>query len=190
LTGWASHRVLYVGDHIYGDILKSKKSSSWHTCMILQELPREIRCAEELRGRLELSKQLEGELVELSDQLLYKHQTLHHVEELLGPRSLGDLGPEILQQLHQAHEGLAVVAGRLGERRRELIQKLRGLDHEVESHSNPYWGLTLKAGNEQTLFASQVELYADLYTSAVHNLLSYPPNPMFRAPRPVMPHER
>ncbi|MDX1639834.1 MAG: 5'-nucleotidase domain-containing protein, partial [Balneolaceae bacterium] len=28
LTGWASDRVLYIGDHIYGDILKSKKTSS------------------------------------------------------------------------------------------------------------------------------------------------------------------
>src|SRR5690606_3496062 len=30
--------ILYVGDHIYGDILRSKKESSWRTAMIIQEL--------------------------------------------------------------------------------------------------------------------------------------------------------
>src|SRR5690606_5161507 len=34
--------VLYVGDHIYGDILRSKKTSLWRTCMIVQELEDEL----------------------------------------------------------------------------------------------------------------------------------------------------
>lgn len=38
LTGHTGESVLYVGDHIYGDILKSKKSSMWRTCMIVQEI--------------------------------------------------------------------------------------------------------------------------------------------------------
>ncbi|HEY8208030.1 MAG TPA: HAD-IG family 5'-nucleotidase, partial [Myxococcaceae bacterium] len=42
LTQYAGERVLYVGDHIYGDILKSKKTSLWRTCMIVQELEDEL----------------------------------------------------------------------------------------------------------------------------------------------------
>ena len=34
--------MLYVGDHIYGDILRSKKETSWYTAMIIQELDSEV----------------------------------------------------------------------------------------------------------------------------------------------------
>ncbi|HZH03672.1 MAG TPA: HAD-IG family 5'-nucleotidase, partial [Myxococcaceae bacterium] len=42
MAGFAGDTVLYVGDHIYGDILKSKKSSLWRTCMVVQEIEDEI----------------------------------------------------------------------------------------------------------------------------------------------------
>ena len=42
LTGFSGENILYVGDHIYGDILKSKKTSLWRTCMIVQEIEDEI----------------------------------------------------------------------------------------------------------------------------------------------------
>lgn len=35
--------VLYVGDHIYGDILQSKKSIGWRTMLIIDELENEIK---------------------------------------------------------------------------------------------------------------------------------------------------
>ena len=35
-------RVLFVGDHIYGDMLRSRKSSNWRTAMVLQELEHEV----------------------------------------------------------------------------------------------------------------------------------------------------
>ena len=34
-------KVLYVGDHIYGDILRSKRSLGWRTCLIIPELEHE-----------------------------------------------------------------------------------------------------------------------------------------------------
>ena len=70
-----------------------------------------------------------------------------------------------------------------------MVQKLVDLEREIEANFNPYWGLIFKAGNEHSVFASQVDLYADLYTSAVSNFLNYSPNQYFRAPRAVMPHE-
>ena len=38
----AGDEILYVGDHIYGDILRSKKESAWRTAMIIQELEGEV----------------------------------------------------------------------------------------------------------------------------------------------------
>lgn len=35
-------RVLYVGDHIFSDILRTKRSVGWRTCLIVPELGREI----------------------------------------------------------------------------------------------------------------------------------------------------
>lgn len=34
--------VLYIGDHIYGDILKSKKTLGWRTMLIVPELEAEL----------------------------------------------------------------------------------------------------------------------------------------------------
>lgn len=34
--------VLYVGDHIFGDIIKSKKVRAWHTFLIVPELSKEL----------------------------------------------------------------------------------------------------------------------------------------------------
>ncbi|GAB1607712.1 cytosolic purine 5'-nucleotidase isoform X1 [Argonauta hians] len=40
----AMHRdVLYVGDHIFGDILKSKKTSGWKTFLIVPEITQELK---------------------------------------------------------------------------------------------------------------------------------------------------
>ncbi len=35
--------MLYVGDHIFGDILKSKKIRGWRTFLIVPELATELR---------------------------------------------------------------------------------------------------------------------------------------------------
>jgi hypothetical protein len=42
--------VLYVGDHIYGDILKSKKSMGWRTMLIVPELEMELQHAASCEG--------------------------------------------------------------------------------------------------------------------------------------------
>ncbi|VDQ16519.1 unnamed protein product [Trichobilharzia regenti] len=33
---------MYVGDHVYGDILKSKKTVGWRTYLIIPELANEV----------------------------------------------------------------------------------------------------------------------------------------------------
>nr|KAG5693676.1 hypothetical protein BaRGS_008318 [Batillaria attramentaria] len=43
LLGARGKDVLYVGDHIYGDILKSKKIRGWRTFLIVPELMQELR---------------------------------------------------------------------------------------------------------------------------------------------------
>ncbi|KAA3670492.1 uncharacterized protein DEA37_0005185, partial [Paragonimus westermani] len=42
LIGARGKDVLYVGDHIFGDILKSKKTVGWRTYLVIPELANEI----------------------------------------------------------------------------------------------------------------------------------------------------
>ena len=42
ILGTYGHEVLYVGDHIFGDILKSKKARGWRTFLCIPELPQEL----------------------------------------------------------------------------------------------------------------------------------------------------
>lgn len=39
----AGAQVLYVGDHIYGDILRSKKQLGWRTMLVVPELEKELQ---------------------------------------------------------------------------------------------------------------------------------------------------
>jgi HAD superfamily 5'-nucleotidase-like hydrolase len=43
LAGFQGDDVIYVGDHIYGDILRSKRTTSWRTAMIVPEMDTELQ---------------------------------------------------------------------------------------------------------------------------------------------------
>jgi hypothetical protein len=72
--GVTGDRVLYVGDHIYGDILRSKKESAWRTAMIIQEMEAEVQAHEACRDLHRKASELEGRREELEDQLRYYQQ--------------------------------------------------------------------------------------------------------------------
>jgi HAD superfamily 5'-nucleotidase-like hydrolase len=72
--GVTGDRILYVGDHIYGDILRSKKESAWRTAMIIQEMEAEVLAHEACRPLHKKSAELEERREELEDQLRYYQQ--------------------------------------------------------------------------------------------------------------------
>jgi len=181
-------RVLYVGDHIYGDILRSKKDSAWRTAMIVQEMEAEVAaheaCAEDLHRLADVGArrdQLEDEL--RANQVLFK---------------------ELSRQIDAAAEGgnaaqaaqLETVRGRV----KRAVERVRGAMRGVEAETlaletvvsrrfHPFWGSLMKEGTEMSSFGDQVEAYACVYTSRVSNLLHYSPLQYFRSPRDLMPHE-
>jgi 5'-nucleotidase len=55
--------------------------------------------------------------------------------------------------------------------------------------SNPRWGLLMRAGNDKSNLARQIERFADIYTSRVSNLLHATPFAFFRSPRTTLPHD-
>ncbi|KAK0139536.1 Cytosolic purine 5'-nucleotidase [Merluccius polli] len=60
--------ILYVGDHIFGDILKSKKRQGWKTFLVVPELTKELQVWKEKRDKFEELKRLDIYLAEL-----YRH---------------------------------------------------------------------------------------------------------------------
>lgn len=68
LIGAKGRDVLYVGDHIYGDILKSKKTRGWRTFLVVPELLNELRVWTSQRGLFERIEALD---VYMADK--YKH---------------------------------------------------------------------------------------------------------------------
>jgi len=57
---------------------------------------------------------------------------------------------------------------------------------ELSSHN---WGLLLRAGNDKSHLARQLERNADIYTSRVSNLVYETPFVYARSPRGSLPHD-
>ncbi|MBU1866272.1 MAG: HAD-IG family 5'-nucleotidase, partial [Actinobacteria bacterium] len=54
---------------------------------------------------------------------------------------------------------------------------------------NEAWGPLMRSGNDKSLFARQVERYADVYTSRASNFLFETPYAFLRAARGSLPHD-
>jgi 5'-nucleotidase len=187
LVGIGGDRVLYVGDHIYGDILKSKRASLWRTCMVVEELEREVAWLEECRGGLALLAELEAFRVRLEDALAAHRSALNGLERRIDRNGLS---PDDRATAESERRKLKAELEALRKEHRETNGRARALERQIEDGLNPHWGLTFKEGNENSRFAEQVEDYACVYTSRVSNFLGYSPMQYFRSPRAAMPHER
>uniref|UniRef100_A0A4W5P4K2 5'-nucleotidase, cytosolic II, like 1 n=1 Tax=Hucho hucho TaxID=62062 RepID=A0A4W5P4K2_9TELE len=134
--------ILYVGDHIFGDILKSKKRQGWKTFLVVPELAKELQVWTENSHLFEELKRLDVFLAEL-----YKHL---------------DSSCRVCPDISAIQTRIKVVTYRMDRSYGQL-------------------GSLLRSGSRQTLFASQLMRYADLYSSTCINLLHYPFSYLFRA---------
>jgi HAD superfamily 5'-nucleotidase-like hydrolase len=173
-------RVLFVGDHIYGDMLRSRKSSNWRTAMILQELEHEITVYDRLKPELKHLDRLDAELIHLDGELNERQAAL---------RSLQKLGAEA----SEAAAAKRTVKDSIEKLRRDLratASQHRSVEGAIDDAFNPHWGPIFREGYEVSKFGEQVEAYACVYTSRVSNFRFYSPMQYFRGPRDRMPHER
>lgn len=209
--GVTGDEILYVGDHIYGDILRSKKDSAWRTAMIMQELETEIAAYESCKEDFATIESLDDQREHLEDDLRYYQARIkeltRQVEHRTGERldkSDRQSARDLASVLNLAERGglSGTVAELEADRMRfkRAVERIRGklrqieaevnaLDRRIDLRFHPYWGSLLKEGSEQSSFGKQVDDYACLYTSRVSNFLAYSPQQSFRSPRDVMAHE-
>jgi len=62
LLGAEGKDILYIGDHIFGDILKSKKQQGWRTYLVVPELVQELDVWTDKRDMFDRIKDLQAEL--------------------------------------------------------------------------------------------------------------------------------
>uniref|UniRef100_A0A673NRH6 Cytosolic purine 5'-nucleotidase n=1 Tax=Sinocyclocheilus rhinocerous TaxID=307959 RepID=A0A673NRH6_9TELE len=141
LLGAKGKDILYIGDHIFGDILKSKKRQGWRTFLVIPELAQELHVWTD-----KSSESVTG--------------LLQHLDSSSNER------PDISS----------------------LQRRIKKVTHDMDMCYG-MMGSLFRSGSRQTLFASQVMRYADLYAASFINLLYYPFSYLFRAAHVLMPHE-
>lgn len=183
--GLAGDEVLYVGDHIYGDVLRATQESAWRTAMIIQEMDDELRVVREHAISLQRAVSLQQMRDAVQDELREHQARLKRAErKLIEHRS----GPERASwEAERVRHRRSI--DRLRAQLKDLDAERSALDEVLDDAFHPFWGSFFKAGNEVSSFGNQVEQYAALYTSRATNLAQYSPMHYFQSPRHRMPHE-
>lgn len=176
--GLSGDEVLYIGDHLYGDVHVTKAVLRWRTALILRELEEEIAAVEafeskqkELTALMADKERLESELCRV--RLGLQRRRIGYAPPLDAPADGG------------ADDPIASLRTRLA----DLDDRIAPLAKSAGETNNTRWGLLLRAGNDKNLFARQLERYADVYTSRVSNFLHATPFVFLRAPRGSLPHD-
>lgn len=187
-------RVLYIGDHIYGDMLRAKRSSVWRTAMVVQELEQELDLHAQVEGSLQQLEALDRRRHRIDAELRYQQLLLRQLEELGAGQAPSAFTPEFTKLAPGVYSEASIeLHHRIDEIRTALLNTLSAIDRleaNIEHTFNPFWGPLLKEGTENSRLGQQVEDYACLYTSRVSNFLAYSPFQYFRSPRDHLPHER
>jgi len=187
--GAFGEEVMYVGDHIYGDILRSKKNVSWRTLLLIPELGAALQRLEERAEDLQdymRSETLRRRDAQRSSFLLDKLTRNREHRHVLAAR----LSPEALHALD--HEAAQLKEELETTRARSQAQEefVTNLDRRLEAAFNPRWGSIFRDGYQQTRFADQIQQYACAYTGRISNLYFLDPTAALYAPVPTLPHER
>jgi hypothetical protein len=178
--------VLYIGDHIYGDILRLRKQHMWRTAMVLQELERDVAVSDRLQAQIQDLELLDRRHRNLESEIDYQTLRLKKIQRMLDdPATV----PPLRTRFEDERKGLRASVESLRARALLMGTEVESLEARIDRAYNSHWGSCLREGNENSRFGEQVNDYADLYTSRVSNFGPYSPLRYFRAPRRPMPHE-
>ncbi len=173
--GLHGDQILYVGDHLFADVHVSKALLRWRTALVIRELESEVEALDDFRPSEVRLQALMADKEAMERRLAVLRLTSQRNRLGYAPPGLdGDPDTEI----------------------EELKSRLAALDDEIAPLAraagkirNEAWGPLMRSGNDKSLFARQVERYADVYTSRVSNFLHATPYAFLRAARGSLPHD-
>ena len=162
----AGEEILYVGDHLYSDVLRSKRTLGWRTALIVPELTNEMvafRENRELHHQLIQLRKLRDDMNSYADELKRLSLTLETEKKMMD----------------------------LEEDDSKVKNVLTTLTERYHKAFHPVWGQMFVAGYQDSRFAFYVENYACLYTSKASNLgVNASPERAFRTSAEMLPHDK
>lgn len=169
-------QVLYVGDHIYSDIVRSKRTLGWRTLLIIPELEAEV------------DKLHDPEIIALTESIDTKRRKRDELDEWIDRLRLGILrsGKDETAKRAAAEEEVARAMDQVHVAREDILKDVEALHMAF----HPTWGQMFKSGPQNSRFAEQVENYACLYSGKATNLQLVCPDFYYRAMPDLMPHDR
>jgi 5'-nucleotidase len=176
--GLSGDEILYVGDHLFGDVHVSKSTLRWRTALVIRELEDEIASLQGFAGDERRLTAMMAEK-EAHERRLAELQLARQRRRRARRRDPGSPG---VRELDGAIDETRAVLARLDD-------EIAPLAIAAGILNNPTWGLLMRAGADKSLFARQVERYADVYTSRVSNFLHATPSAFLRAYRSPLPHD-
>uniref|UniRef100_A0A7S2P8U0 5'-nucleotidase n=1 Tax=Leptocylindrus danicus TaxID=163516 RepID=A0A7S2P8U0_9STRA len=148
----AGEDVLYVGDHLYSDVLRSKRTLGWRTALIVPELDHEMKV---FREKMPMAKRV-TELRKLRDELSHYGDVLRRELNLA---KTNEEKEKLLEQLERIEADDVAIKEVCGE-----------LNYNYHMAFHPVWGQMFKAGYQDSRFAFYTTNYSCLYTSKASNL--------------------
>ena len=139
--GTTGDRVLYVGDHIYGDVLRAKKETAWRTVMIVQEMEEELGAHGEVEHSLARLDALDEQRFRLLEELRDQQRALKALER---ERSQRALAPALEAERVRLRRAVDRLKQRVRIAEREYDQLEGGVDHRFHR----FWGSLFKTGPE------------------------------------------
>ncbi len=176
--GVSGDSILYVGDHLFSDVHVTKNLLRWRTGLIVRELEAEIAATEVFAKR-------ERRLAKLMDE----KERLQHAQSqfrILLQRKRQRYGPQPEEAVKEIESQLADLRSKL----MALDKKISPLAEAAAGVSNHRWGPLMRAGNDKSHMARQIERHADIYMSRVSNMMHSTPFAYFRSPKGSLPHDR
>ena len=186
MAGSSGDGILYVGDNMYGDILRSKKATTWRTAMVVPDMERELQLRALHGADFARRNELETHRTQI-DTELHSQQTL--LDALSDYRAHNTLAPAEVEAFQEAIAISRKSVRRLERSLKKCLASIWEVNSRLDEVFNPNWGMLFKCQVEHSLYGGQVEDYACVYTSRVTNFAAYSPFQYFRTPRDLLPHE-
>ena len=160
--------ILYLGDHILGDVVTLKETIGWRTGLVVQELEEEVPIIEKTQDlhKLIAKKMIEKEKLE-DISLGYREKLWLKQDAKVNRQKWDEIKAKMIK----------------------LDEELKELITQSQKGFNKYWGEVMRAGNEVSRFAALVERYACIYMSGIANLYYYSPYKYFRSSRRLLAHD-
>lgn len=163
----APDEILYIGDHIYGDILRLKKDCAWRTALVVEEIEDEIKKERHNQPVMDKINKLMEQKIPLEIK----------IDKLIS---------EQIETGSKKHdEQIRAMLGEIS----EIDKAISPLIKQQQSAFNPYWAEVMRAGIEESYFAYQVERFACVYMARLEDLLHVSPRTYFRSHRRPQAHD-